>query len=73
MDDLDSESAAQGSDPQRQDGAGEFGLAQDEIVRAIRAGKLHYREGSLYGEPLAAASPARSGSADQTRTMVTGI
>jgi hypothetical protein len=29
----------------------EFGLTQDEIVRAIRAGKLQYREGSMYGNP----------------------
>jgi hypothetical protein len=29
----------------------EFGMTQDEIVRAIRAGILHYREGSMYGNP----------------------
>lgn len=29
----------------------EFGLTQDEIVRAIQAGKLQYREGSIYGNP----------------------
>jgi hypothetical protein len=29
----------------------EFGLAQGEIVQAIRAGRLHYREGSMYGNP----------------------
>ena len=29
----------------------EFGLTQDEIVQAIRAGKLHCREGSMYGNP----------------------
>ena len=29
----------------------EFGLTQDEIVRAIRTGTLHYREGSMYGNP----------------------
>jgi hypothetical protein len=29
----------------------EFGLTQDEIVRAIRAGTLHCREGSMYGNP----------------------
>jgi len=27
----------------------EFGLTQDEIIQAIRAGTLHYREGSMYG------------------------
>jgi hypothetical protein len=29
----------------------EFGLTQDEIVQAIRAGTLHYREHSMYGNP----------------------
>jgi len=29
----------------------EFGLTQDEIIRAIRAGTLHYREVSMYGNP----------------------
>ena len=29
----------------------EFGLTQDEIVEAIRAGKLHYRVASLHGNP----------------------
>src|SRR5258708_6982827 len=28
-----------------------FGLTQDVIARAIRAGKLHYREGSMHGNP----------------------
>lgn len=30
----------------------EFGLTQDEIVRAIRAGKLQYREGTVFGNPF---------------------
>lgn len=30
----------------------EFGLTQDNIVRAIRAGTLHYREGSMYGKGI---------------------
>ena len=29
----------------------EFGLTQDEVVQAIRAGKLHYREASMHGNP----------------------
>ena len=29
----------------------EFGLTQEEIIRAIRAGRLQYREGSMYGSP----------------------
>lgn len=30
----------------------EFGLTFDEIVEAIRAGKLQYRQTSLYGNPF---------------------
>ena len=29
----------------------EFGLTQQEIVAAIRAGKLHFRESNMYGNP----------------------
>ena len=29
----------------------EFGLTQEEIVKAIRAGKLQYRVNSIYGNP----------------------
>src|SRR5712664_2914669 len=29
----------------------EFGLTQEEIVDAIKAGKLHYRHNTLYGNP----------------------
>ena len=29
----------------------EFGLTQDEIIAAIRAGKLQYRPGEIYGNP----------------------
>jgi hypothetical protein len=29
----------------------EFGLTQDEIIMAIRAGKLQYRRGEIYGNP----------------------
>ena len=29
----------------------EFGLTQDEIIAAIRAGKLQYRPGDIYGNP----------------------
>ena len=28
-----------------------FGLTDDEIIGAIRAGKLQYREGSMHGNP----------------------
>ena len=30
----------------------EFGLTQDEIVQAIRAGKLQYRLNSIHGNPF---------------------
>jgi hypothetical protein len=30
----------------------EFGLTQDEIVQAIRAGKLQYQRNSIYGNPF---------------------
>jgi len=29
----------------------EFGLTHAEVVQAIRAGKLHYREASMHGNP----------------------
>jgi hypothetical protein len=51
MDDLDSEWQRKGATLSDKTAREEFGLAQDEIVRAIRAGKLHYREGSMYGNP----------------------
>lgn len=30
----------------------EFGLTQDEIVQAIRAGRLQYRHNSIHGNPF---------------------
>lgn len=29
----------------------EFGLTREQVVKAIRAGKLQYREGSMHGNP----------------------
>ena len=29
----------------------EFGLTEDDIITAINAGKLQFREGSIYGSP----------------------
>ena len=29
----------------------EFGLRQEDIMQAIKAGKLHYRHNTLYGNP----------------------
>ena len=41
----------QGRDAERQDGSSEFGLTQDEIIAAIRAGKLQYRRAAMHGNP----------------------
>ncbi|MDI7267832.1 MAG: hypothetical protein QME96_07550 [Myxococcota bacterium] len=30
----------------------EFGLTQDEIIRAIRSGKLQYRHAAMHGNPF---------------------
>lgn len=51
MDDLESEWRRKGATLSDKTAREEFGLTQDEIVRAIRAGKLHYRVGSMYGNP----------------------
>src|SRR5437773_5605379 len=51
MQDLESEWQRKGATLSDKTAREEFGLTQDEIIRAIRAGKLHYREGSMYGNP----------------------
>jgi hypothetical protein len=51
MDDLDGEWQRKGATLSDKTAREEFGLTQAEIVGAIRAGKLHYREGSMYGNP----------------------
>ena len=51
MDDLDSEWRRKGATLSHKTAQEEFGLTWEEIVRAIRAGKLQYREGSMYGDP----------------------
>ena len=38
--------------PEEQSAEKEFGLTFDEIVVGIRAGKLQYRENSIYGGSL---------------------
>jgi len=48
---LDSEWQRKGATLSDKTAREEFGLTQDEIVQAIRAGKLRYREGSIYGNP----------------------
>jgi len=49
--DLDSEWQRKGATLSDKTVQKEFGLTQDEIVQAIRAGKLHYREASMHGNP----------------------
>jgi hypothetical protein len=51
MNDLESEWQHKGATLSDKTARKEFGLTQDEIVEAIRAGKLQYREGSIYGNP----------------------
>jgi hypothetical protein len=52
MDELDSEWQHKGATFSDKMAREEFGLTQDDIVRAIRAGTLHYREGSVYGKGI---------------------
>ena len=52
MDDLDSEWQRKGATLSDKTARTEFGLTQDEIVRAVRAGKLHYRVNSIFGNPF---------------------
>ena len=51
MDDPDSEWQRKGATLSNTTAGEEFGLTWDDIVRAIGAGKLQYREGSMYGNP----------------------
>ena len=49
--DLDSEWQRKGATLSDKTARKEFGLTQDEIVQAIRAGRLHCREASMHGNP----------------------
>ena len=51
MDDRNSEWQRKGGTLSDKTARKEFGLTQDEIVQAIRDGKLQYREGSMHGNP----------------------
>jgi hypothetical protein len=51
MDYSDSEWQRKGATLSDKTAREEFGLTQDEIIQAIRADTLHYREGSMYGNP----------------------
>jgi len=52
MADLDSEWQRKGATLSDKTARKEFGLAQDEIVRAIRTGRLQYRLNSVHGNPF---------------------
>ena len=49
--DLDSEWQRKGATLSDKSARMEFGLTQDEIVQAIRAGRLHCRVASMHGNP----------------------
>jgi len=52
MDDLNSEWQRKGGTLSDNTARKEFGLTQDEIVEAIRAGKLQYRHAAMHGNPF---------------------
>jgi hypothetical protein len=49
---LDSEWQRKGATLSDKTARKEYGLTQDEIVRAIRAGKLQYRQNAIHGNPF---------------------
>ncbi len=51
MNDLESEWQRKGATLSDKTAWKEFGLTEEEIVQAIRARKLQYREGSMFGNP----------------------
>ena len=52
MSDMDSEWQGKGGTLSDKTARKEFGLTQDEIVQAIRAGKLQYRHAAMHGNPF---------------------
>lgn len=52
MDDPDLDWQSKGATLSDKTARKEFGLTQEEIVRAIRAGQLQYRLNSIYGNPF---------------------
>jgi hypothetical protein len=52
MDDLDSEWQRKGATLSDKTARKEFGLTQEEIVRAIRGGTLRYRRNAVFGNPF---------------------
>src|SRR5437868_11883183 len=51
MDDGDSMWSHKGATMSDKSARQEFGLTQDEIIAAIRAGKLQFRESNMHGNP----------------------
>jgi hypothetical protein len=51
MDDQNPEWQRKGATLSDKTACAEFGLTREEIIQAIRAGKLHYREASMHGNP----------------------
>ena len=51
MDDADSEWRRKGATLSHKTAQEEFGLTWEDIVRAIRAGKLHCQQQSMHGNP----------------------
>jgi hypothetical protein len=51
MEEWDSEWQQKGATLSDKTAREEYGLTQDDIVQAIRAGRLQYREGSMHGNP----------------------
>ena len=49
--DLEAEWTSKGATLSDKTAREEYGLTQEEIYQAIRAGKLHYREASMHGNP----------------------
>jgi len=52
MDERDSEWQRKGATLSDKTARKEFGLTQDEIVQAIRAGKVQYRHAAMHGNPF---------------------
>ena len=52
LDDLDSKWQRKGATLSDKTARKEFGLTQNEIVQAIRAGEFQYRRSSIYGNPF---------------------
>jgi hypothetical protein len=51
MDDSDSMWSQKGATMSDKSARQEFGLTQEEIIAAIRAGKLQFRESNMHGNP----------------------